>query len=141
MANSAIQVKEAFKARVDLIPSLAKVQRTWTYPTREPERRWVMVGGISWDSSEWATNRSREETFRIAVAVNLQMTAATAQEAETTAAALMAEIEDVLNEAPKIIPSVVTAGFHPKSLLSIPSAETIEAQFEAEAVFTARFRY
>jgi hypothetical protein len=141
MANSAIQVKAAFKSRVDAIPSLAQVQRTWTYPTREPERRWVMIGGISWDSSEWATNRSREETFRIAVAVNLQMTAATAEEAETAAAALMADIEDILDSAPKIIPSVVTAGFMPKSLLSIPSTEAIEAQFEGEAVFTARFRY
>lgn len=139
MANNALAVKAAFKAAVDGIPALSQIQRTWSYPMREPERRWVLVGEITWQSSEWVTNRSREETFSIALLVNVQMTAATPEEAEKAAGAIAASIEDVLNQAPKIIPTVVTAGLHPKRLVSFPSTDAYEAQFEAEAVFTARF--
>ncbi|MDM4718460.1 hypothetical protein QTQ03_02195 [Micromonospora sp. WMMA1363] len=74
MSTNAIAVKTALK---DMLAGMSavvgeNVQVTYGFPTRSPERRWAVVGEISWQSAEWATNRSRTEDFAVAVVFSVK---------------------------------------------------------------------
>lgn len=138
--SNALAVKAALKAKVDSLPELADVQRTWGLPARQPDKRWCLIGQVQWEKSDWATNRSREERFSIKVVLSVQITGATAEDVETACMNYATEIEAALKADPKLgQPNVVTSSFVPRELNSFPLDGVIEGQLEAEYQVTARF--
>ncbi|GAB3847273.1 hypothetical protein GCM10029963_28430 [Micromonospora andamanensis] len=140
MSTRALDVKHALRVMLAGM-SLAvqdKVQVTYGFPTRSPERRWAVVGEIRWESAEWATNRSRNEEFAVAVIFSVQTAGGTSDECEAYAAALAAEFEDLLKADPSIGGRVITSSFTPRTLRSWPIDNAYECQFETEVRATAR---
>lgn len=137
--TNALAVKAALRDMLTGLPSLAGVQTTWGFPGREPEPKWSYVGKVDWDTSEWATNRSRQERFVIDVTFSVQLFAATAEDAERAVMALAADAEAALKDNPTLgIAAVVSSDFIPRRLGSWPIDDGFEAQLEINAAFTAR---
>lgn len=139
MSTNAVAVKQSLKALIDALPSFGDVQRTYGVP-RTFDKRWCNVGRITWDSSEWATNRSREESFSIELLVSVVQSAGNAESVEVEASRLAGLIEDAVKAAPNFGNSkVVTSGFKPLRLNSFPNdPEGFEAQYECAISVTAR---
>lgn len=140
MATNALDVKAALRDLVKTQPELSGYQITWGYPTRGPERRWVFVGEVLWDDSQWATLRSREETFNVSVVINCQLSAGTSEEVEREVQRMAAGIENGLKANPSLgVSSVVTSDFVPKKLASFPTDGAYEGQLECVLRVKARF--
>lgn len=108
---------------------------------KSPGATWVYLGKVTWGSTDWATTRSREETFSIAVVINAKRRRKTPAEMESLGMDLLKEIETGLMLDPTLgVASVVTSSLKPLNLDSWPSDETTEVQVEAEVEFTARIR-
>lgn len=139
MSSNALEVKGKVKALIDGLPILADVQRTWGVPAHM-DREWVNLGRVRWPSSDWVTNRSRQESFTIDLLVSVVQTAGDAESVETRAMQLAAAIEDAVKANPNFgMPSVVTSGFQPTQLQSFPNdPEGYEAQYECVISVTAR---
>jgi hypothetical protein len=139
MSTNAFAVKAALRDMIRALPALAGYQVTWGYPTRNPERRWVFVGEVSWPDSQWVTNRAREEVFEISVVVNAQISGATAEEVETELQKMAAGIEDGMKSNPSLgVHSVVTSDFIPKKVASFPSDQVYEGQLDSVVRVKAR---
>ncbi|WP_326827364.1 hypothetical protein [Streptomyces sp. NBC_01751] len=139
MSTNVFAVKAALRDMIKALPELAGYQVTWGYPTRSPERRWVFVGEVFWPEAMWATNRSREEVFEVAVIVNCQLSAGTAEEVELELQRMAAGIEDGMKANPSLgNPKVVTSDFVPKKLVSFPGDQVYEGQFESVVRVKAR---
>jgi hypothetical protein len=126
---------------IKALPELAGYQVTYGYPSRSPERRWVFVGEVNWPghSSQWATNRSREETFEIIVIVNCQISAATSEEVEQELQRMAEGIENGMKANPSLgLQSVITSDFVPVQVTSFPSDQVYEGQFESVVSVKAR---
>lgn len=138
--SNAIAVKIALR---DLLRGLAvvvsdDVQVTYGFPTRSPERRWAVVGEISWQSAQWATNRSRTEEFAVMVVFSVQIPGGISEDCEAYAVQLAAEFEDLLRADPSIGGRCITSGYVPRSLKSWPIDGAYECQFETEVRATCR---
>ncbi|MFB7185203.1 hypothetical protein ACFCZT_07765 [Streptomyces sp. NPDC056230] len=139
MATNAFAVKTALRDLAQAQPELSGYQVTYGYPSRAPERRWVFVGEVHWQDSEWATNRMREETFEIATVINCQISGATSEEVELELQRMAAGIENGLKANPSLgIHAVVTSDFIPKKLVSFPSDQVYEGQLECALRVKAR---
>ncbi|MGV9815465.1 hypothetical protein ACWDTQ_26585 [Streptomyces cellulosae] len=139
MSTNAFEVKSRLRDMIKALPALKGYQVTWGYPTRNPERRWVFVGEISWTESDWATLRSREEVFSISVVVNCQMSGGTAEEVERELQTMAAGIEDGLKADPTLgVQSVVFSDFVPQKVSSFPSDQVFEGQLESVVRVKAR---
>lgn len=139
MATNAFEAKANLRDMLKAQPELAKYQVTWGYPSRAPERRWIFVGEVTWKESEWATNRSREEQFFIALVVNCQLTGGTSEEVERELQTMASGIENALKANPSLgIASAVTSDFIPQKLSSYPSDSVYEGQLECQIRVKAR---
>lgn len=138
MASNALAVKDAFRRMCEEDADL-NTQTTWGFPIGEPQRRWVMLGEIRWDASDWATNRSKQEVFGIQVTINCQIRGGNAEEAERECYRMIEHIENKMKADPRMgIGAVAWTSFVPRSLTSFPSDAYFEGQLEAELVVTAR---
>lgn len=139
MATNVFAVKTALRDLAKAQPELSGYQVTYGFPVRAPERRWVFVGEVSWEDSEWATNRKREEVFEVTTVINCQMSGATSEEVERELQRMAAGIEDGLKANPSLgIAAVVTTDFIPKKLVSFPSDQVYEGQLECALRVKAR---
>lgn len=111
---------------------------THGFPTGTPDRRWCLIGGIEWASSDWASNRVREEQFAITVVLSVVYAGAQSSEVESIAADAFSAVESVVKGNPSIDGLVVTSSLEPVRLESFPRADEYEAQFEARLRCTAR---
>jgi hypothetical protein len=124
---------------IKALPALSGYQVTWGFPSRNPERRWVFVGEVSWPDSQWVTLRSREESFEISVVVNCQMSGGTAEQVELELQDMAAGIEDGMKANPSLgIQSVIASDFIPKKVMSFPTDQAYEGQFESVVRVKAR---
>jgi hypothetical protein len=99
----------------------------------------VFVGEVLWDDSQWATLRSREETFNVSVVINCQLSAGTSEEVEREVQRMAAGIENGLKANPSLgVSSVVTSDFVPKKLASFPTDGAYEGQLECVLRVKAR---
>lgn len=139
MSSNAVEIKHALKALIHSLPDFQDVQVTYGVPNTF-DKRWFNIGRITWDSSEWVTNRSREESFSIEVGVSVVQSAGSAESTELEAMRLAGVIEDAIKAAPSFgNPRVVTSGFKPARLNSFPNdPEGFEAQYECAISVTAR---
>lgn len=140
-ATTAPDVKRAILALIQALPDAETWDIDWGFQ-RNPERSWIMLGAIEWQSSEWVTNRTREEDYSITLVVNLKRRKATTEETETEAIDVMQAIEAQLHinaNASLGVFGVTMAELVPKKLDSWPADEFCEAQFEATVHITARF--
>ncbi|WP_200209112.1 hypothetical protein [Micromonospora coerulea] len=140
MSTKAVAVKTALKGLLDgmAITTLDNVQVTYGFPTRSPERKWAVVGEVRWDTADWATNRSRTETFAVSVIFSVQTAGGTSAECEAYAIQLAAEFESLVSADPSIGGRCITSTFTPKSLKSWPIDGAYESQFETEVRASAR---
>jgi hypothetical protein len=140
VVTKALAVKALLKewAEAQDIKARDGVQVTYGYPTREPERRWIGLGDVQWESSEWVTNRSREEVFSVTIIFDVLMAAGTAEEAEQYALAMSAEFEATVKANPNLDGLAVTSGYQPTRLKSWTQATGYEAQYETEVTATCR---
>ncbi len=112
MSSIALDAKANLIALAEAAASLSSYQKTWGYPTREPSKKWLLVGGIKWSDEDWATNRSREESFEIAMTFNVQVAAGNGQSAEEAVMASAADLEDALKADPRLgIPAIIYIKF------------------------------
>lgn len=143
MANStnAIDVKAAIVALIKGLPEATaeKWDTDWGF-SKTPDRTWIYCGAVDWDSSEWVTNRSREEIFRVKTVVNIKRRRSTPEQAEREATRIASLIEAAVKASPNFGDgAVVTSSFMPRKLDSFPADDFCEAQFEADISVTARF--
>lgn len=140
MSTRAYDVKKALQALVSGSEFVIgeDVQVTYGFPTRAPERRWVWIGDVRWNSDEWATNRARSEEFGVAVSFSVQLAGGTAEESEKFVFALAHEFEDALRADPGLSGLCVTTSFQPRSLRSWPIDQAYEAQFDCEVTALCR---
>lgn len=141
--TKALAVKQAIKDHLDrmAIVPVEQVQVTYGLPMRSPDKKWAVAGNITWDSTEWATNRSRNEAFSVQVIFCVQVAADknAPQEAESFAIAMAAEFEQLVSADPAFGGLCITSVFTPRQLKSWPSdATTFEAQFDTEVRATCR---
>lgn len=140
-STNAIDVKAQILAMIRDIPEAEAEDWDidWGF-SKSPERTWVYCGEINWDSSEWATNRSREEVFNVRVVVNIKRRRGTPEDLEREVVRIGALIEAGVKAAPQFgMGEVVTSGFIPRKMDSMPADEYGEAQLEADIRVVARF--
>ncbi len=139
MSTNAFETKAAIRDLIKGRPELSGYQVTWGFPTRNPERRWVFVGEVTWNDSDWATLKSRQEVFEISVVLNCQMSGGSAEEVERELQTMAAGIEDAMKANPSLgIHSVVATDFIPKKLQSFPTDQAYEGQLETAVRVKAR---
>jgi hypothetical protein len=139
MATTAFDTKKALHALIQGRPELAKYQVTYGFPARAPERRWVFVGEVTWEDSMWATNRSREETYQISCVFNCQISGATSLDVEEELRAMAAGVEEAVKASVNLgISDVYFTDFVPQKLVSFPSDQVYEGQFECSLRVKAR---
>ena len=139
MGTTAIDAKSALKAIVDALPAFVDMQSTWGFPSRDPEKRWVYFGNIVWESSDWHTNRGRQEKYGIDFAINIQGARSTAEEVESECIRLLELIEEAVKADPRLGGIVVDTSVVPEDLKSWPGAGgSMEAQVAARLDVTAR---
>lgn len=137
----ALDYKAALVAAIRDLPEAftEKWDVDWGF-SKNPERTWVYVGRVTWDTSTWATNRSRQETFKVQVAVNVRRRRMTPEKAERECLRIAGLIEAAVKANPQLgIGQVVSTDFTPTKADSFPGDDATEAQFEAEVWVTARF--
>lgn len=115
-----------------------KFDVSWSWPAGGPPGRWVMVGRIQWQDTEWATNRSRTERFTVSVLFNVMLLAANAEEAETYVRDMARAFETALSADPGMGGLLISSTVRPGALDSQPMPEGFEAQFELEVECQAR---
>ena len=112
----------------------------WGLPPSDTEATWVLLGDITWDSDVWATNRTREEVFKISVICETQVTAATARDVELAVMALSDAMEAVFKGSPGFgLPGIVTSNYTPGRCISWPADRKYAAQCHGEIGIKARF--
>ena len=139
MSSAALDIKQHVYTLIRELPEFADVDVTYGVPKRF-DKRWCALGRVRWDSTEWATNRSREEVFTLEGLINIVQAAGDATSCEATALALGGAIEDAVKADPGLgNPRVVTSGFKPSNISSFPNdTEGYEAQYEWTISVTAR---
>lgn len=140
MSTLAVAVKKTLRDWATAQPKVPadRIQVTYGFPTREPDKRWISVGEVTWLESVWATNRSRSESFSVSVVFDVQLSAGNSEEAETYAIEMAKDFEERLKADPSIGGLCVTSGFSAKRLKSWPADGFYEAQFETEVTATCR---
>ena len=140
MSTKAIQVKEALETKLKALALVVSenVQVTYGFPTQSPERKWACVHEVRWRDAEWATNRSRNEVFGVAVTFNVQLLAGNARDAEAAVIKYAAAFEDALKDNPGLGGLCITTNYEPRQLRSWPIADGYEAQLDTEVVATCR---
>lgn len=131
MTTKAVEVKLALEALLAGMPLVTtdNVEVTYGYPTRDPKKLWAAVGKITWESTTWVTNKSREEIFTVAVAFMVEKASSDSKETEGYALALASAFEIAVKADPRIGALCVTTGFVPQDLSSWPVPGGYEAQF------------
>jgi hypothetical protein len=139
VSTLALEIKQHVYTLIKALPEFADVDVTYGVPKRF-DKRWCALGRVRWDSSDWATNRSREETFSLEGLVSIVQTAGDSASCEAAALALGSVIEDAIKADPGLGNArVVTSGFKPSNVSSFPNdAEGYEAQYEWTISVTAR---
>lgn len=140
-SSHAFAVKASVVALIKALP--AAVTEKWDIDhgfSKSPERTWVYCGQITWESSEWVTNRSREEDFKVQLVINLKRRRSTPAAVEAECARIAGLIEAMVKANPNLgNASVITSGFEPKRLDAFPADDFVEGQYEAEIRAVARF--
>lgn len=138
-ATRAFEVKRALFDLIETTPALAETQVSYGHP-KEVERRSIFVGKVEWESSEWATNRARQEQFSVSVRLGVYILGGTAREAEDECQALTKDFEGALKVSPNLgLSYVVTSDCQPVELDSAPAADGWAAGIDYEVRFTARY--
>ncbi|MFI6609279.1 hypothetical protein [Streptomyces sp. NPDC050507] len=137
MASNALGAKAAILARLSAVPAFAGFQVTWSVP-RVPERVWLMVGRVEWESTAWVTTRQVEETFRVEVVVNVIVPGGTAEEAERTAEDIADEARTALMAEPSLGGLAIACTVAPERVQSWPNPEGFEGQWTGVVSVTAR---
>lgn len=141
-ATNALAVKTSVFNALAALPGLSTARVSYGLPGRgDPSDTSVIVGHIKYDKSEWKTNRTREETFKIDVLSEVQVLGANAQDTELAVAALNDVIEDYFASSPTFdLPSLVISDYSPGEIVSWPMDQTkYAAQVHGELTVTARF--
>lgn len=122
----------------DSVLSSQNVYVTYGFPDETPEKRWLLIGQIEWDQSDWVTNRSRLEVFNITVMLDCVLFATDALTSEQYTRDLLADFETSLKGDPTMNGLLVTSSFRPVKLNGWPTPDGYEVQFEGEMVCQAR---
>jgi hypothetical protein len=137
VSTKAVTVKTAIQGMLDATV-VAGTQVTYGLPTRAPERRWACVNDIRWSATEWATNRSRNETFSVSVIINVQVQGGIAATAEAAVIDIADAFEDALAANPGLSGLCITTNFSPRALRAWPIDGAYEAQMDAEVIAVCR---
>jgi len=140
--SQAPTVKKAIFDGLTASPNLQGVNVTYGLGGHgDPAPPYVLVGKITWQKDEWATNRTRQEDFKIDLLIEVRLLGADPYEAEQSAAAINAAVEDWFANSPGFgLGNLVTSNYSPGALISWPEDEThYGAQVHAEVSVTARF--
>lgn len=140
-STHAIDVKDSIVTLIRGLPEATaeKWDTDWGF-ARSPERTWVYCGEIEWESSQWVTNRSREEVFRAKVVFNVKRRRATPEDAEREVVRIAGLVESAVKATPNFGDgAVITSSFAPQRMDSWPADEFVEAQLEAHVRVVARF--
>jgi len=139
VSSVSLETKTHIYELVKALPEFADVDVTYGVPKRF-EKRWCAIGRVRWDSTDWATNRSREESFTVEGLISIVQAAGSPTSVEATALALGGAIEDAIKASPNLgNPRIITSGFKPSNISSFPNdTEGYEAQYEWMISVTAR---
>lgn len=140
MATTAFDAKSKVVELLAAERALAEVPITYGIDLRDIQREWVAVGKIEWSDDDWAAigARSRDESYEIALYVNVQKPGGTQREAEARVIEILTTIESALRANPTLDGLVRVAGFVHRNALAYPYVDGQEAQ--AEAVIRVKAR-
>ncbi|WP_158516395.1 hypothetical protein [Kitasatospora sp. MBT66] len=97
-----------------------------------------MVGKIDWSDTRWITNRQTETTYDVHVVVSVAVPGADAERVETAAFTAAESIRLSLMFDPTIGGAAISSALVPDRLISWPTPDGFEAQWEGLARITAR---
>lgn len=139
MPTTAIAAKAALKTIAESSASLSSYKVTWAYPTKAAPKRWLMLGEVKWSDSSWATNKSRQESYKIAFTINVQITAGDGEAAERAAIDAATDFENAVKATPNLgVAGVTYTDFQHNRLFSFPTDEYFEGQLDGEIEIHAR---
>lgn len=135
--SNALDVKAALLARISAIPQLSGYQITWSIP-RNTEMQWVMIGKVDWSSSVWKTNRQVETDYSVHFVITVAIPASSAQDVETAALEAAEYCRKAVESEPTLNGVVISSVMAPERLISWPTTEGFEAQWEGSFEIKAR---
>ncbi|WP_162625005.1 hypothetical protein [Streptomyces cadmiisoli] len=124
-------------ARIKAIPEIANYHVTWSIP-KQTEKKWVMVGKVDWMSSAWKTNRQVETDYSVHFVITVDIPAATAEDVETAALEVAEHCRKAVESEPSLGGVVISSVMAPERLVSWPTPEGFEAQWEGAFEIKAR---
>ncbi|MFE4355108.1 hypothetical protein [Kitasatospora sp. NPDC056800] len=137
MTVHALAVKRGLIDHLMVAPGLSAFQVSWSFP-RNPGRYWVMVGKIDWQDSHWVTNRQTETVYDIHTVVSVAVPGADAEKVESSALQAAEAIRLSLVSDPSVGGIAISSVFVPDRLISWPTPDGHEAQWEGTVRITAR---
>lgn len=138
-STNALLVKAAVQTALQADPGLDGIDIVWGPDPRDQPQQWVLLGAIRWDSQEWKTLKTKEETFTLDLISEVMLTASSAFEAETQAAAINARLEQFFKANPVLgLSYVVSSIYNPGRLLSFPADDRWVGQVHGELRVKAR---
>jgi hypothetical protein len=134
----AIDVKDALKTAIGSLPEIAEFEQVWGFDG-DPEYISIMLGNITWEDTEWNTNRAQVETFQIKLVIVVSLLASDSEESEKKANSIYQVIAAWVKDHPGLnVDQVISSRLAPVSLLSGPWDDKYQAQFEAAVIVKAR---
>jgi hypothetical protein len=97
-----------------------------------------MVGKVDWQSSGWKTNRQVETDYSVHFVITVDIPASNAQEVETAALEAAEYCRKAVESEPTLGGVVISSVMAPERLISWPTPEGFEAQWEGSFEIKAR---
>lgn len=139
LSTNALLVKAAVQAAMQADPGFAGIEIVWGPDPRDQPQQWVLLGSIRWDSQDWKTLKTKQETFTMDVIVEVMETASSSFDVESQAAAINTRIESFFKANPGFgLPYVVSSIYSPGRLLSFPADDRWVGQVHGELRVIAR---
>lgn len=135
MANPVDIKRKVFDLAKTALPEFTP---TWGFTTREPPRKWLYMGDLTWQGSEWATNRSREHNMTIPLILNAILARRSPEDCEAYLHDQLTALEAAFNADSTLrAAGVLSWALNPRQLGTQPHPDGVEAQ----AVFELRVTY
>lgn len=137
LISNALDVKAAIVGRISAIPELYDYQVTWSIP-RNTQKKWVMVGKVNWQGTTWKTNRQVETDYNVHFVISVDIPGSTAQDVETAALETAERCRMAVESEPSLGGVAISSVMAPERLISWPTPEGFEAQWEGAYEIKAR---
>jgi hypothetical protein len=97
-----------------------------------------MLGKVDWVNTAWKTNRQVETDYSVHFVISVDIPASTAQDVETAALGVAEYCRKAVESEPSLGGVAISSVMAPERLISWPTPEGFEAQWEGSFEIKAR---